>query len=106
MNKFPKEIDLRNKNLIEPKFTELNIERITKLFRNDIYIHLISRKEENDYYDIDSFCKKYQYDRNDFTEILEIIITELQKLGWKTKLSYGDSAIFIYSTQDPPRSCW
>ena len=36
----------------------------------------------------------------------EIIIKELEELGWKCKLSYGQTALFIYSTENPPPSCW
>jgi hypothetical protein len=110
MNKFPKEIDIRNTSLtVEPytnNFKNLNTERIMKLFRSEIYDHLISRSEENDYFDIEGFCKRYKYDRYDFTSILNKVLTELKKIGWKTELSYGDSAVFIYSTEEKPRSCW
>lgn len=108
MNKFPKEIDIKNKTLDEYQlnFKSFNDERILKLFRSEIYDHLISRSEENDYFDIEGFCKKYKYERDDFTSILNKVLIELQKIGWKTELSYGDSAVFIYSTEEKPRSCW
>jgi hypothetical protein len=110
MNKFPKEINICNKKLdlenYSNNFKEYNSERITKIFRNDIYSHIISRKEENDYYDIEDFCKRYNYDKCNFTVILNTILDELENLGWKSKLSFGDTAIFIYSTKEPPRSCW
>jgi hypothetical protein len=110
MNKFPKEIDIKNKTLqvdeYHLNFKSYNDERIIKIFRNEVYDYLISRKEENDYFDIEGFCKKYNYDRKDFISILEKVLIELQKMGWKTELSYGDSAVFIYSTEEKPRSCW
>jgi len=31
---------------------------------------------------------------------------ELEELGWKCKKSFGQTALFIYSTENPPPSCW
>jgi hypothetical protein len=31
---------------------------------------------------------------------------ELTQLGWKCKLSYGDTALFIYTSENPPAGCW
>lgn len=111
MNKFPDHIDIRNKNpIIQPykkNFEEYNNERILKLLRNEIYDHIISRKDENDYFDIDIFFRKnnYYYKEN-FANILKIVLDEISNLGWKTQLSFGDSAVFIYSTEEKPSSCW
>ena len=111
MNKFPDHIDIRNKNLIiqpyKKNFEEYNNERILELLRNEIYDHIISRKDENDYFDIDIFFRKnnYYYKEN-FTNILKIVLDEISNLGWKTQLSFGDSAVFIYSTEEKPSSCW
>jgi hypothetical protein len=114
MNKFPVEININNKTLnlenYKKNFEEYNYNRIMKILRNDIYNLLISRSEENDYFDIDNFRKKNNYNDDDDTEnffkILSHITNELSKLGWKTQLSYGDTCIFIFSTEEKPRSCW
>ena len=111
MNKFPDHIDIRNKKpIIQPykkNFEEYNNERILELLRNEIYDHIISRKDENDYFDIDIFFRKnnYYYKEN-FANILKIVLDEISNLGWKTQLSFGDSAVFIYSTEEKPSSCW
>ena len=106
MNKFPTEINKNNKN----NFREYNSNRIIKLLRNDIYTHMLSRKEETDYFDIDKFRKIYLYndedDSNNFNKILKQVIEELNKLGWKTELSYADTGLFIYSTDEKPPNCW
>ena len=88
------------------KFLHLN-ERILELLRNEIYVHIISRKDENDYFDIDIFFRKnnYYYKEN-FRNILKTVLDEISYLGWKIQLSFGDSAVFIYSTKEKPSSCW
>ena len=110
MNKFPKEIDIRNKTLVmQPykNFEEFNYDRILLLLRKEIYDHLISRKEENDYFDLEIFCKRYNYsDKETFPKILKIVLIEICELGWKTQLSFGDTGLFIYSTEEKPSSCW
>ena len=49
MNKFPDHIDIRNKKLItqpyKKNFEDYNNERILELLRNEIYDHIISRKD-------------------------------------------------------------
>lgn len=111
MNKFPEEIDIRNKIIIEQpykkNFEDYNYNRTLNLLRKEIYDHIISRKDENDYFDIDIFFKKcnYYYKEN-FSRIIKTILDELTFIGWKTQLSFGDTAIFIYSTEEKPSSCW
>ena len=39
-------------------------------------------------------------------EQYEIVKSELVKLGWKCKTSFGGTGLFIYSTEEPPPSCW
>ena len=111
MNKFPEEIDIRNKIIIEQpykkNFEDYNYNRALNLLRKEIYDLIISRKDENDYFDIDIFFKKnnYYYKEN-FSTIVKIVLDELSSIGWKTQLSFGDTAIFIYSTDEKPSSCW
>lgn len=103
MNSFPDSINVKNKNL----FKDINDERIISLFRKEIYETLISRKDENNYIDLDIFSKKYCNNKIDSVKkFLDKIINELNNLGWKTKLSYGDTGLFIFSTEDPPSLCW
>jgi hypothetical protein len=106
MNKFPNEINVNNKN----NFKEYNYNRIIKLLRNDIYEHLLSKKEETDFFDVEKFCKKNNYnDEEDSDSVIKMvkqIREELHKLGWKTELSYGDTGLFIYSTEEKPANCW
>jgi hypothetical protein len=111
MKKFPNHINIKNKTLVmqpyKNNFEEINYQRILELLRKEIYEHLISRKDENDYFDIEIFCKRYNYtEKENFSKILKIVLTEITELGWKTQLSFGDTGLFIYSTKEKPSSCW
>jgi hypothetical protein len=111
MKKFPSHINIKNKTLVmqpyKNNFEEINYQRILELLRKEIYEHLISRKDENDYFDIEIFCKRYNYtEKENFSKILKIVLTEITELGWKTQLSFGDTGLFIYSTKEKPSSCW
>lgn len=103
MISFPEDINVRNIN----NFQNLNIIRIKSLLRQEIYDLLLTRKDENSYVDLDIFLMKHC---NRKVCILEAIIKdireELQNLGWNTKLGFGDTGLFIYSTENPPTSCW
>jgi hypothetical protein len=39
-------------------------------------------------------------------KLSKTIITELVNIGWNCKLSFGNTGLFIYSTDKPPPSCW
>lgn len=98
MNSFPSEINKDNKE----NFNNLFNNMVLCMIREDIYRLLISRKDENEYVDLDKYYSKYGKNTN----IIDNIITELNQLGWKTKLSFGDTGLFVYSTENPPTSCW
>ena len=111
MKKFPDEIDIKNKHIVmqpyKTNFEEFNYLRVIHLLRKEIYDHLISRKDENDYFDIEIFCKRNNYsDKEKFSKILKTVLIEIIELGWKTQLSFGDTGLFIYSTEEKPSSCW
>ena len=101
MLNFPNEISPVN----NVNFKNLNKDRLLSSLRKDIYNLIISRKDENEYYELDIFemtysCKEYM------NELIRQIIIDLNELGWKTQVSFGDTGLFIYSTDEPPRSCW
>ncbi len=89
-------------------FSLLNIERLKCIFRQEMYDYLLMREEENDYYDLDMFCIKYlNRDYDKLKIVTGSVIKEIEDvLGWNIKLSYNDTALFVYSTVDPPSSCW
>jgi hypothetical protein len=62
---------------------------------------------ENNYFALDSFWNNWPgIEETNREKILETVIGDLQNLGWYTKTSFGGTALFIYSTQEPPKSCW
>ena len=72
--------------------------------RNNILEFLLSRESEDDYYDLDK--QILIYGEKLVSRIIPIIISELENLKWKTKLSFGNTGLFIYSTSEPPKTCW
>lgn len=62
---------------------------------------------ENNYFNIsefyDSIGIKCEEEREDLYKEVE---KELVNIGWKCKLSFGKSAMFIYSSDKVPSSCW
>jgi hypothetical protein len=115
MNIFPETLHLNNKE----NFKDINYNRVLCLLREEIYIHIIKYetiKDENNYFDTDTFCKKYNvqhftksYDDEKIslmTKMMETVIKELRDLGWKCQLSFNDTGLFIYSTEKLPPSCW
>lgn len=101
MKTFPEHLNCKKQHL----FHSFNVERVEELFRNEIYDFIISRDTENEYFDIDIFNIKNNSLK--FSDIfVDKIINELHQLGWKTKLSFGNTGLFIYSTDELPSSCW
>ena len=76
-------------------------------FRKDIYEYMLNREDENDYYNLDMWCRQQIKNNtdimNDYTQIIKV---ELTNLGWKCKTSFGNTGLFVYSTDKPPTSCY
>jgi hypothetical protein len=86
-------------------FNNLYLDYVEKQLREDIFIHIVKRKNEDDYIDLDYYSSKYGKD--EVYKVLPILTKELEAEGeWKTKLSFGDTGLFIYSTDDLPKTCW
>lgn len=100
MKKFPETFKPQNKEY----FDEKNLERLRCYLRRDIYEHVISHKED-EYFCIEEFNKRVN-NMNMTKKLIDEIICELCHLGWKCKKSYGDTGLFIYSSEKPPGNCW
>ena len=92
-------------NLYSSNFENLNYERLLNIIRTDLYELIVRRNDENEYFALDDFASRNSCSLL-LPRITAQIITELQEKGWNTKLSFGDTGLFIYSTEDKPRSCW
>ncbi len=86
-------------------FRKEYIRRVLCYFRRDIYEHVLS-SSENDYFTLEEFRNKYKLSTIEMLSLTGQIINELEKLGWTCKTSYNDTALFVYSTKDPPPLCF
>lgn len=100
MKDFPSKLNVENKETFSAVYTE----RTKCYLRRDIFEHVISH-DENDYFYLDKFNEKYN-DIELIRRLVEELIPELEALGWKCNLSFGGTGLFIYSTDEPPPSCW
>jgi hypothetical protein len=102
MKTFPNTLTVNNKH----SFNEMYNTRVVCYLRRDIYEHIIN-KTENDYFDIERFMTDKRINDPKISSVMvETVMNELRMLGWNCMLAYGKSGLFIYSTKDPPPSCW
>ena len=100
MFKFSPDFKPKNKNIFPELFYNLMISQL----RQEIYKHVISHNE-NDYFSLDKFIKKV--DNKELSKrMVNEIMSELEQLGWNCKISFGDTALFIYSGNNIPVSLW
>jgi hypothetical protein len=100
MKKLPSKLNVTNKD----NFAKINYNRILCYLRRDLYEHIISHKE-NEYFSLDEFNTRVK-DMELTQRMVRELIPELEALGWKCSFSYGDTGLFIYSTESPPENCW
>jgi hypothetical protein len=101
MNCFPTVLKAENKEI----FKEIYCDVVLCSFRERVYCHILL-EDENNYFDLDIIKKTYKLTDEQHLNITDTIIQELEELGWKCKKSFGQTALFIYSTENPPPSCW
>ena len=99
MDIFTEELNTNNKN----NFRQLWEKKVEKNLREYIYDFILSRKSEDEYFDLDKYSF---YGRILVLNVIQKIMTELEILNWKVKLSFGDTVLFIYSSEEPPKTCW
>lgn len=73
------------------------VDYLSKKLRLEVYLFLISRKSEDDYFQINNSLYP--------DHIIEVILNDLETAGWKYALSFGDTGLFIF-TNDKPKTCW
>lgn len=102
MKEFPKNLKPENRQV----FKAVLKRRVKKDLIKDIFMHIISSQDEKEYYSLDSFLEKYPIlTKEEKYTIINSIRDDLTKLEWKTSLSYGDTALFIYK-DTPPSNCY
>ena len=68
--------------------------------RWDLYLFLLSRESEEDYFDLTKYIEKVGD-----PDVFQAVINALEIVGWKTSLSFGDTGLFIYKGEKP-KNCW
>ena len=105
MKFFPESLKVENKD----RFKNLVHRRYRTYLRRALFEHIISH-EETDYFAFDKFINTSRDMKpptmEEVQKLVNELIPELEKLGWKCKKAYGDTALFIYSSSDPPQNCW
>ena len=97
MDQFGLELHVSNKdNFLNIKYNEL-LEKM----RKHVYNFMLNR-EENSFFDIDIFNRKYVKDINMTNDMVNTIVKELKSLGWNTYIGFGGTGLYIYSTEDLP----
>jgi len=100
MKEFPQVLSAKNKD----SFSHLNYQRLLCYLRRDLYEHIISHNETQ-YFSLDEFNKRVG-DMKKTQKMVTELIPELENLGWHCKISFGDTGLFIYSSEEPPVNCW
>ena len=101
MKEFSKKLIPENKL----KFSNFLFERRLAYLRRDITENILLNNEEI-FFDLEQFRNCHSMSTDDISKMSSIIIKEIEHIGWKTKLTYGNTAMFIYSTEQPPPNCY
>ena len=99
----PEELDVSNKDTFGRLYSSYKLTE----FRKAIYEYMISREDENEYFSLDQWCRiNLKNNTKLMNEFTQIIMLDLHELCWRTKLSFGETGLFVYSTEKPPPSCY
>ena len=101
MKEFPRYLTPANKH----NFSSYAQRRNLAYMRKDIS-EIMIKGDENEYFDLQKFGVKFRLNNKDIESMIDTISEELHRLGWKTKTSFGNTALFVYSTEQPPSSCY
>lgn len=99
MKEFGNKLSTTNKN----NFQKIIYERWKCYLRRDLYEHILSR-EESDYFSLDNFNQRVN-NMETVVKMVKEVIPELEALGWKCLLSFGETGLFVYSDKKP-ENCW
>lgn len=97
MDKFPEHLSTDSKHT----FPTILEKHLTSKLRLQIY-EFILRSNEEDYFVLNNFFfqEKLTHIPTLITSITNNIISELNSLGWTTKLAFGGTGLYIYSTTE------
>ena len=91
-------------------FTKTNFTRekrersIYETLRHKVHNFIIFRNsDENDYFDIGAFFKKYNVrKRDEIDNYIKLILSELTNSGWNCGTSFYKTGLFIFGDNHPP----
>lgn len=101
MESFPTTLHVSNKETFKTLLFNENLKRL----RGEVMYHILHQKE-NDFFDLDVFNRLHVNDNIISMKLTDIIINELKTLGWNTYLGFGDTGLYIYSTDERPDSVY
>ena len=102
MKQFPVNLSIKNKH----NFSRILFDVYIGYLRKDLYEHILS-EDENTYFELDTWCRNnLKNNKKLMDKMLQIVLVELQQRGWKCKTSFGGTGLFVYSSEDPPKSCY
>jgi hypothetical protein len=96
MDEFPSELIPSNVH----EFEHLRSTEHLRILRKELYSHII-KGDESDFYDIDAFNRKYVQNNGTTKKMINLIIEELQSMGWKTFLGFGDTGLYVFAGEKP-----
>ena len=114
MENFPEWLNVISRN----DFGLFYKKQVTRELRKAIFLHILqydfSKKDpkgelylcENTYFELNTFWSRYPIVDSVKEEIITEITREIQKLGWKIQLTFNNTALFIFSSEKLPASCW
>lgn len=74
--------------------------------RTAITEHIVSHDEDS-YFSLDEIKEKLNVKNMKLVKDCVVeLVSELKKLNWKCAFSYGGTALFIYSSENPPSNCY
>jgi hypothetical protein len=85
----------------KPQFQAMRRGLLKDKMKKHIF-QLMLEEKETDFFDLDRFNREYVQDTALTLHIAAEIREELHSLGWKTHLGFGDTGLYVYSTEELP----
>ena len=101
MKEFPSRLKPQNKD----QFSSYCYNRNIAYLRKEIY-ELVIKGDENSYFELDKFERHYKLKKGEIDKMSDRVSEELEELGWHVKKSFGNTGLFIFSSEVPPPSCY
>lgn len=98
MQSFGNELHISNKDNLSYIWRDRLLDRL----RKHIYNFMLERNRENDFFDLDLYNRSYVKDMNITNDLVNVVVCELNQLGWKTHIGFGGTGLYVYSSEDLP----